>query len=117
MVADKILPHVDVAKIQKDKILYGSFWGNIAEKGGVKKKVGKKGAGKFTSDYFIYSVEWSPERIIWKINEKVVLKQSQGIPNEPMYLVLSAGVTDGIPEHLLPSTMEVDWVKIYKKAE
>lgn len=117
MVADKILPHVDVAKVEKGKIFCGSFWGNIAEKGGVRKKVAKKSAGKFTSDYFIYSVEWSPENIVWKINEKVVLKQSQGIPQEPMYLVISAGVTNGIPENQLPSTMEVDWVKIYKKAE
>ena len=117
MVADKILPHVDVAKIEKGKIFYGNFWGNITEKGGVHKKVVKKGAGKFTSDYFIYSIEWSPEKIVWKINEKVVLKQSQGIPKDAMYLVLSAGVTDGVPDHQLPATMEVDWVKVYKKAE
>jgi hypothetical protein len=117
MVGDKILPHLDIAKIEKGKIFHGNFWGNVAEKGGVKKKVVKKGAGKFSSDYFIYSVEWSPEQITWKINEKVVLKQSQGIPQEPMYLVLSAGITDIVPEHLLPSTMEVDWVRIYKKAE
>ncbi|MCK4749416.1 MAG: family 16 glycosylhydrolase, partial [Bacteroidales bacterium] len=117
MAADRILPHVDIAKIEKGKIFYGNFWGNITEKGGVHKKVVKKGAGKFTSDFFIYSVEWSPEKIVWKINEKVVLTQSQGIPQEPMYLVLSAGVTDGITEHQLPASMEVDWVKVYKKAE
>ncbi len=116
MVGDKMLPHVDIAKIEKGKIFHGNFWGNIAEKGGVKKKLVRKAAGKFTSDFFIYSVEWSPEKIIWKINEKVVLKQSQGIPREPMYLVLSAGITDAVPEHLLPSSMEVDWVRIYKKA-
>ncbi len=117
MVADKILPHVDIAKVEKGKIFHGNFWGNITEKGGVRKKVVKKGAGKFTSDFFIYSVEWSPEKIVWKINEKVILTQSQGIPQESMYLVLSSGVTNGVPEHQLPATMEVDWVKVYKKAE
>ncbi len=117
MVADNILPHIDVAKIENGKIFYGNFWGNIAEKGGVKKKIVKKGAGKFTSDFFIYSVEWSPEKITWKINEKVVLTQTQGIPQDPMYLVLSAGVTNGATEHQLPAVMEVDWVKAYKKAD
>jgi hypothetical protein len=117
MVADKILPHVDVAKIEKGKLFYGNFWGNIAEKGGVRKKIAKKGAGKFTSDYFIYSIEWSPEKIVWKINEKVVLTQSQGIPQDPMYLVLSAGVSNGIADHQLPASMEVDWVRVYKKPE
>jgi len=117
MVADKILPHVDVAKIENGKIFFGNFWGNIAEKGGVKKKVVKKGAGKFTSDFFIYSIEWSPEKIVWKINEKVVLTQTKGVPQDPLYLVFSAGISNGIAEHQLPSTMEIDWVKVYRKAE
>jgi len=117
MVADKILPHVEVAKVEKGKIFYGSFWGNIAEKGGVKKKVVKKSAGKFTSDFFIYSIEWTADKIVWKINEKVVLTQTQGVPQEPMYLALSSGVSNGVSEHQLPATMEIDWVKVYKKAE
>lgn len=115
MVADKVLPHVDVAKIDKGKIWYGNFWGNIAEKGGVHKKLVKKGAGKFTSDFFIYSIEWSPEKIVWKINEKVVLTQTQGIPQDPLYLVFSAGVSNGVSDHQLPATMEIDWVRMYKK--
>ncbi len=116
MVADKILPHVDIARMEKGKLFCGNFWGNIAEKGGVKKKVAKQGAGKFTSDFYIYSVEWSPDKIIWKINEKAILTQSRGVPQDPMYLILSAGVTNGVPEHMLPSSMEVDWVKVYRKA-
>ncbi len=117
MVADKILPHVDVAKVEKGKIFYGNFWGNIAEKGGVKKKIVKKSAGKFSSDFFIYSIEWTADKIIWKINEKTVLTQTQGVPQEPMYIALSAGVSNGISDQQLPAAMEVDWVKVYKKAE
>jgi beta-glucanase (GH16 family) len=117
MVAEKILPHVDIAKLEKSKLNYGNFWGNIAEKGGVQKKLSKKGGGKFSSDYFIYSLEWTPEKLVWKINDHPVLTQTQGVPQEPMYLVLSAGVTNGVSDHQLPSKMEVDWVKIYKKAE
>jgi hypothetical protein len=117
MVGEKILPHIDVAKIESGKLFYGNFWGNIAEKGGVHKKIAKKGSSKFTSDFFIYSVEWSPDKIVWKINEKPVMTQTQGIPKEPMYLVLSAGVSNGVADHQLPASMEVDWVKVYKKPE
>lgn len=117
MVSDRILPHIDVAKVEGGKVFHGNFWGNIAEKGGVRKKIKKKGAGRFTSDFFIYSVEWSPEKIVWKINEKVIMSQTQGIPQDPLYLVFSAGVSKGILESQLPSTMEIDWVKVYKKAE
>jgi hypothetical protein len=116
MVAEKILPHVDVAKVERGRLFYGNFWGNIAEKGGVNKKIGKKAAEKYTSDYFIYSIEWSPEKIIWKINNKAVLTQTKGVPHEPMYLVFSSGVTNGVAEHQLPAKMEIDWVKIYQRA-
>jgi beta-glucanase (GH16 family) len=117
MVAEKILPHVDVAKMEQGKLFYGNFWGNIAEKGGVNKKIGKKAAEKYTGDYFIYSIEWTPDKLVWKINNKSILTQTRGIPSEPMYLVLSAGVTNGVTEHQLPAKMEIDWVKIYQKAE
>jgi beta-glucanase (GH16 family) len=117
MVAERILPHVDIAKLEKGKLNYGNFWGNITEKGGVQKKLSKKGGGKFTSDFFIYSLEWTPEQLVWSINDKPVLTQTQGVPQEPMYLVLSAGVSNGLSGGQLPANMEVDWVKIYKKAE
>jgi hypothetical protein len=116
MVAEKILPHVDIAKLEKGKLNYGLFWGNIAEKGGVRKKVSKKGGTKFSGGFYIYSLEWTPDKLVWKINDAPVLTQTQGIPQEPMYLVLSAGISNGIADHQLPSKMEVDWVKMYKKA-
>ena len=47
MVADKILPHVDVAKVEKGKIFHCNFWGNISEKGGVNKKLVKKSVRKY----------------------------------------------------------------------
>lgn len=116
MVAEKVLPHVDIAKLEKGKLSFGNFWGNIAEKGGVNKKIAKKGSSKFSGDFYIFSLEWTPEKMVWKINESPVLTQTQGVPQDPMYLVLSAGVTNGVADHQLPARMEVDWVRIYKKA-
>ena len=117
MVAEKILPHVDVAKVESGKLSYGNFWGDVADKKSVNKKIGRKTAEKYTGEYYIYSIEWSPERIIWKINNKVVMSQTRGVPHEPMYVVFSAGVSNGVAEHQLPAKMEIDWVKIYQKAE
>lgn len=117
MVAEKILPHVDLVKVEKGKANFGSFWGNIAEKNGVNKKVTRKGASKFSSDFFIYTVEWSPEKILWKINDLEIMSQTQGIPEDPMYLVLSSGVTGDVGGHQLPASMEVDWVRVYKRVD
>ncbi|KPK86021.1 MAG: hypothetical protein AMS27_05945 [Bacteroides sp. SM23_62_1] len=117
MVAEKILPHVDIAKLEKNKIKMGNFWGNITEKGGVHKKITKKGGSKFTSDFFIYTLEWTPDKLIWKINDLEVMAQTQGIPQEPMYIGFSAGVSGPVSDHQLPAGMEIDWVKIYRKKE
>lgn len=117
MVAEKILPHVDIAKLEKNKLNMGNFWGNITEKGGIHKKNVKKGGGKFSSDYFIYTLEWTPDKLTWKINDLKVMTQTQGIPQEPMYIGFSAGVSGPVADHQLPAGMEIDWVKIYRKKE
>jgi beta-glucanase (GH16 family) len=117
MVAEKILPHVDIAKLEKNKLNAGNFWGNISEKGGVKKKISKKGGSKFTSDFFIYTFEWMPEKLTWKINDLEIMSHNQGIPQEPMYIGLSAGVSGSVQDHQLPAGLEIDWVKIYRKKE
>ncbi len=117
MIAEKILPHVDIAKLEKNKLHLGNFWGNISEKGGVNKKIVKKGGSKFTSDFYIYSFEWTPDKVSWKINDLEIMSHNQGIPQEPMYIGFSAGVSGTVADHQLPAGMEVDWVKIYRKKE
>ncbi|HSH51318.1 MAG TPA: family 16 glycosylhydrolase, partial [Bacteroidales bacterium] len=68
----------------------------------------------FSKDYFIYSIEWSEHKIIWKINDFVVHQQTKGVPNEPMYILLSSGITNkGEPR--LPSYMLIDWIRVYKE--
>ena len=117
MVAEKVLPHVDVAKLENNKIHVGNFWGNITEKGGTNKKTYKKGGSKFSSDYFIYTLEWTPDKLVWKVNGLEALTQTQGVPQDPMYIGFSAGVSDSVPDHTLPSSMDIDWVRVYKKKE
>jgi beta-glucanase (GH16 family) len=117
MIADKILPHVDIAKLEKNKIHVGNFWGNINEKGGTNKKTYKKGGSKFSTDYFIYTLEWTPDKLVWKVNGLEAMIQAQGVPQDPMYIGFSAGIADPVPDHMLPASMDIDWVRVYKKKE
>jgi len=117
MVAEKILPHVDVVKLDKGKANFGNFWGNITEKGGVNKKLFKKGGSKFCSDFFIYTLEWTPDKLVWKINDLEVMTQTSGVPQDPMYIVFSSGISNSISDSQLPASMEIDWIKMYKKRE
>lgn len=60
---------------------------------------------------YIVEVEWSRERIAWKING-VELFSAPGIVNEPLYIAFSSGVT-GKPRLAAPAGMEISWVKAY----
>lgn len=115
MQANTILPHLDLVKYDRNKINLGSYWGNISEKGGLRKKIFKAGGGKYTSDFFIYTIEWSPEMICWKINDMVALCQKENIPQDPMYIVFSSGITGTAPDGQLPASMEIDYIKVYQK--
>ena len=114
MLSDQVLPHIDIAKAE-NKLVMSSFWGSINEKRGIQKKISKLGLSKFTKDFFIYSLEWSQSKLVWKINGVAVASSTQGVPQESMYLILSSGIYKDIKGNNLPAAMEIDWVRCYKK--
>jgi hypothetical protein len=114
MLSNQVIPHIDIAKAEK-KLVMSNFWGNPEERKGIQKKISKLGISRFTKDFYIYSLEWSEQKLVWKINGVTVASSSQGIPNEPMYLILSSGIYKDIKGNNLPATMEVDWVRCYQK--
>ncbi|MEZ5071490.1 MAG: hypothetical protein R2751_11110 [Bacteroidales bacterium] len=58
-------------------------------------------------------LEWSPGKLVWKINDKVFKTQTAGVPDEEMYINFSANLKEGRSLGL-PSAMEVDWIRVYK---
>jgi beta-glucanase (GH16 family) len=115
MLGDKILPEIDVFKSMNGKLLISNIWGNIAEKDGVHKLSKKLSASKLYSDFFIYTLDWSPEKLVWKINGLDVATISESIPQENMYFVFSSGIFGDNPNGSVPASMEIDWVKVYEK--
>ena len=104
MLADKITPHIDVCKTSKGKVWFDFFplEGNAA-----KTSLGKRYAGKF----YIFTLEWTADKLVWKINNTVVFTQTSGIPQDPMYVLLSGGLDKPVSGTTL---MEIDWVRIYQ---
>lgn len=118
MASQMNLPHVDILKVagKKSKVDMANLYGNIAAKKAPEKKTGEFTGLDVSQDFFIYSLEWTKEKLIWKINGVTVNEQTQGVPQEEMYLVFSCGIT-GKTDHLeLPASMEIDWVRCYKQA-
>ena len=115
MLGEKMLPQIDVFKTSKLK-------GNELESG-IHTIIDKKAATLLTtildiafySQYFIYSLEWSEQALIWKINGTEVHRETKNIPDEPMYLTFCITLPDIPKSGQLPAVMEIDWVRCYKK--
>jgi beta-glucanase (GH16 family) len=106
MVGDKMLPHVDIVNAQK-KLAFGT----ISENSTFKRTLGRS---RFASDYYIFSLEWMADKIVWKINGLEIGTVKNNIPQEEMYININAGLYKDM-ESGLPSDMEIDWVRCYKR--
>jgi hypothetical protein len=104
LLADKITPHIDICRTGKGKVWsdYFSAKGNNA-----KTSIGSR----YANDFFIFTLEWTPDKLVWKINDTEVFTQTTDVPQEPMY-VLFAGGTDKPLSGM--TTMEIDWVRVYQ---
>ena len=116
LLSDLIVPHVDVFKFQKNRIISGNFWKNGSDNG-TSKSLSKTSGTKFTKDHFIYTIEWLPGKITWKINGEVFKVQTQGVPDEPMYIMFNSSLKEKSNQEGLPSAMEIDWIRVYRMKE
>lgn len=114
MVSETILPHIDVARFENSKLYANYFWGKGSSPN---KSLSKTGGTKYADEYFIYTLEWTPNKLTWKINGKVFKTQTSGVPQEEMYINFSSNLKKDAAENGLPSAMEIDWVRVYKLKE
>jgi Glycosyl hydrolases family 16 len=104
LIGDRITPHVDVCRSGHGKVWFDLF---TAQGNHHKKSLGSK----YLTDFYIYTLEWTSDSLVWKINGVEVMRQTSGVPQEPMYINLAGGVDKPIGGI---SSMEVDWVRVYQ---
>jgi len=117
---EKILPEIDVFKYnyhKANRMQMTNYVGEASDSGKAKQISSKMNGSSFSKDFYIYSVDWNPEKITWKINGVEVYSTSEGIPSEPMYLLFSAGIKRDPNGQEIHSNYEIDWVKCYEKVE
>jgi beta-glucanase (GH16 family) len=113
LVSKTLVPRIDIANA-REKVVFGTAWGDPKNPSSIKNNSKTKKRSKFTSDYFIFCLEWTPLRLKWKINGMEIASTTQGVPSESMYLVLSSGLQKDVNNGLLPAMMEIDWVRCYQ---
>ncbi len=104
MVSDKITPHIDVCRTANGKVV-SDFFATPEKR--VKGSIG----GKYANDFYIYTLEWTPDKLVWKINDTEILTQTSNVPQEPMFINLSGGLDKPVNSM---TTMEIDWVRVYQ---
>ena len=104
LIGDRITPHINVCRSGSGKVWFDLFTspGNHH-----KKSIGSR----YLSDFFIFTLEWRPESLIWKINGIEVMRQTSGVPQEAMFVNLAGGVDKPVGGI---SSMEVDWIRVYQ---
>jgi hypothetical protein len=72
-------------------------------------------------NYHVFSVEWTPEEYIFRIDEHETMRTDVGISHDPEFVILSMlssdfelGALGG--EDRLPQHMDVDWVQIWPQS-
>ncbi|MBN2485330.1 MAG: glycoside hydrolase family 16 protein [Bacteroidales bacterium] len=107
MVGNTMEPHINVINAQ-NKCMFNTITSDSPEN----KKTYRR--GKLASDYFIYSVEWTANEIIWRVNGLEMHRTNLNVPKGEMFINISAGLYTEI-ESGLPATMDIDWVRCYQR--
>jgi hypothetical protein len=104
MLSEKITPHIDVCRTENGKVV-SDFFATPDKR--IKASLG----GKYANDFFIYSLEWTPDKLVWKINDTEVFTLTDNVPKEPMFINLSGGLDKPVGSM---TAMEIDWIRVYQ---
>jgi len=104
MLTEKITPHIDICRTANGKVQFDYF-------ATPEKKAKTTIGSKYANDFFIFTLEWTPDKLVWKINDTEVFTQTSDVPQEPMYILFSGGLDKPVSGM---TSMEIDWVRVYQ---
>ncbi len=111
LASEKIIPEIDIVKTdEQGKLIFANHWGPQMQS-----SISKYSNTKYKTDWFIYGINWTPEKIQWTINGVVLKEEFNGVPKEKMYLVLNSGLYADGADNRLPTYFDIDWVRVYQK--
>lgn len=102
--ADGKLPHINIFHFDGHKINVGNAYNNIFD--------GTKITGINPAQFYIYTLKWTKNELIWMLNNIEVYRTSANIPKEEMFLVFNSFIPQ--KSHGSEGTLEIDWVKVYQ---
>ncbi len=106
---DGKLPHINIFDYDAGSLHVSSF-----ESDGSKILSSKETIkGIVPAEFYIYSLEWTPKELIWRINNVEVHRETNKIPRQALFPAFNSFISDKNPGG--EGHIEVDWVRIYTK--
>ena len=68
-----------------------------------------------TGKWYIFTIVKQGNNFIWKINESEIISLQNSEMNRKLHLNASSIVVNDVPQSHLPATLEIEWVKCYRK--
>jgi len=102
--SDGKLPHINIFHFDGKKIKIGNAGKEVMD--GVEIK------GLNTSQFHVYTLQWTEKELIWKINNLEIYRTASNIPKEEMFMVLNSFIP--AKKHGSTGYFDVDWIKIYE---
>ncbi len=71
------------------------------------------------SSYHVFSVEWTPQEYVVRVDGREIFRTGEGVSGVEQFLILSLLSSDWelgkLDDSMLPSTMQVDWVRVWQR--
>ena len=118
---EKWPPEIDIYEFYTNvpnRIKTNQHWLDKKEKKHMQPK-GYKMKVDASTDFHTYAVEWTPEKIVWYLDNKKIKTSRQGMKffNYKMHIIVSVGVSDvnemNLKDAIFPNALEVDYVRVY----
>ncbi len=103
----KKLPHINLFYFDGKQITVG----NATSHKYIKEEI----EGISENNFYVYTLEWTPKKLVWYVNNIEVFRTTEQVPHEKM----SIGINSFLPKSSAPSEgiLEVDWIKAYKVSQ
>lgn len=114
MRGDRDMPHIEIMRSGANGLQMGKIY---TSKGKVVNEIMPLKDIHLSNDFYIFTLEWTREKMVWMVNDTVVKEVHENIPDIPMYVFFRLGCNQEPGGKCVPSRMEIEWVRFYKMKE
>jgi beta-glucanase (GH16 family) len=108
------LPEIEVFETtgsSPSKVFFANRWGTEQ----TERSFGDSFIGPdLSTGFHILSIEWNRERITWFIDGKEKFQSVDGVPRQPMYLLIDLAVGRPDESTAPPASFDIDYIRVYQ---